>query len=45
MKGRAVIEGAVHVIEPDFSDAGDGSDLRTAEALLSLWDDKRESIS
>ncbi|MGE0398347.1 MAG: pentapeptide repeat-containing protein [Kofleriaceae bacterium] len=37
VKGRAVLEGPVHVIEPDFSDAGDGSDIRSAEAVLALW--------
>ncbi len=35
--GRAVLEGPVHVIEPDFSDAGDGSDIRSAEAVLAMW--------
>ncbi|MGE3762123.1 MAG: pentapeptide repeat-containing protein [Kofleriaceae bacterium] len=37
VKGRAVLEGPVHVIEPDFSDAGDGSAIRSAEAALAMW--------
>jgi uncharacterized protein YjbI with pentapeptide repeats len=35
--GLPVIEGPVHVIDPDFSEAGDGSDIRTSEVLLSRW--------
>lgn len=37
MKGRAVMDGPIHVVDPDFSEAGDGSDIRTSEALLSQW--------
>ncbi len=37
VKGRAVLEGDVQVIEPDFSEAGDGSDVRDASAVLAMW--------
>jgi uncharacterized protein YjbI with pentapeptide repeats len=39
IQGRAILEGAVHVIDPDFSEAGDGSDVRDANALLAMWAD------
>ncbi len=41
VKGLAIIEGPVHVIEPDFSDAGDGSDVRNPDAVLAMWADRR----
>ncbi len=37
IKGRAIIEGDVRVIEPDFSEAGDGSEVRNPDELLSMW--------
>ena len=35
--GKPQILGAYTVIAPDFSEAGDGSDVRTAQAVYDLW--------
>ena len=35
--GKPAVEGTYTVIDPDFSESGDGSDVRTADALYALW--------
>ncbi len=37
VNGRPVLEGPVTMVEPDFSEAGDGSDVRDPEVLLGMW--------
>lgn len=35
--GKPIVEGPITIIAPDFSPAGDGSDVRDPEALLCHW--------
>jgi uncharacterized protein YjbI with pentapeptide repeats len=37
VKGKPAIEGPYRVEQPDFSEVGDGSDVRSAEAVYALW--------
>jgi uncharacterized protein YjbI with pentapeptide repeats len=37
VQGKPVVERPITILSPDLSPAGDGSDVRSADAVLSMW--------